>query len=151
MKGISNIPQKAEEATSWPSKVSLQIESILDFGKKMCFWPPIVNPGVDSKRSCCYSTDGAQEEDDLVSPLEPGHGVGVHGVADGQVPLEWEGKDGQNTAVRGPSIMFDCKKRYVCNKTDISAMNALSLQTVSPNTQGYCCQYTDRSKDAPKH
>ena len=45
--------------------------------------------------------------------------------------------------------MFYSKKRYFCNKADISAMNALSLQTVSPNTQGYCCQYTDRSKDAP--
>ena len=81
------MPQKAEEATSWPSKGSLQIESILEIHMEGCFRPPIVDPGVDSKRSCCYSTDGAQEEDDLVSPLEPGHGVGVHGVADGQVPL----------------------------------------------------------------
>ena len=71
-------------------------------------------------------------------------------MADGQVPLKGEGKDGQNRAVRGPSLMCYSIKRYECIKTDISAMNALSLQTVSPNTQGYCCQYTDRSKDAPK-
>ena len=93
---MSNMPQKAEEATSWPSKGSLQRDSILDIDKDRCFSPPIVNPGVDSKRSCCHSTDGTQEKDDFVSPLEPGHGVGVHGVADGQVPLTGEGKDGQN-------------------------------------------------------
>ena len=29
-------------------------------------------------------------------------------------------------------------------------MKALILQTSSPNTQGYCCQYTDRSNVAPE-
>ena len=70
-------------------------------------------------------------------------------MANGQVPLTGEGKDGQNRAVGGPGVMVNVEKYMYSIKTDISAKNALSLQTVSPNTQGYCCQYTDRSKDAP--
>ena len=58
--------------------------------------PPIVYLCVDSKRSSGHSTDGAQQEDDLAGPLEPGHCVGVDRVADGQVPLAGEGEDGQN-------------------------------------------------------
>ena len=52
---MSNMPQKAEEATSWSSKGSLQNEKVYLRYIYRCFPPPIVNPGVDSKRNCCFT------------------------------------------------------------------------------------------------
>ena len=68
--------------------------------------PPIVYPGVNGKRNCCYTTDDTQEEDDLVGSFHAGHGVGVHGVADGQVPLEGESEDGEHRAVGSPELLY---------------------------------------------
>ena len=84
-------------------------------------------------------------------PLGAGHGVGVQRVADGQVPLTGEGEDGQHRAVGGPAHTKKLRsQRHLVLKPHISDRRALILQAGSPSSQGYCCQYTLRSKVAPE-
>ena len=52
--------------------------------------------------------NGPDHDDDLDGPTEPGHGVLVEWVADGEVSLHGECKDGQHGGVAGPAEEHGC-------------------------------------------
>jgi len=59
----------------------------------------IVDGGKHGERQCCKKRYHPNDCDDSDGPLQPGHGVRMEGMTDGQVPFHRKRHDGQNRRV----------------------------------------------------